>query len=139
MAFNVWASVLYSFVQENNLVAAKFIEQHIRTLHVYGVKMDMDLRPLCETKLLQRFPECMYFVAKLIRCGCNFTNLSTPEKDTFINAGVRMTFLTGKCFLKNVCFGFICNFLPEVIKTSRIQDFLMYKCKIIFFFLVFLN
>lgn len=79
-------------------MAAKFIDTFMSTLKPDNQKLDFNLKPLCNVLVLERFPECMFFIAYLIRCGCIYTALSTQEGDTFINAAVRMTFYTGRLF-----------------------------------------
>lgn len=98
MAYSVWVHVLYGFILEKNLVAANFINKFMLTLKPDNQKMDFNLKPLCDIEVLEKFPECMHFIAYLLRCGCIYTALSTQEGDTFINAAVRMTFFTGKLF-----------------------------------------
>ncbi|CAC5380294.1 unnamed protein product [Mytilus coruscus] len=104
VAYSVWVHVLYGFILEKNLLAAKFIEKFMFTLEPDNKKMDFNLKPLCDMEVLEKFPECIYFIAYLIRRGCTYTTLSTQEGDTFINAAVRMTFLTGiPEVLKHLC------------------------------------
>lgn len=98
VAYSVWAHVLYDFISDKNLVAAKFIDKFMSTLEPDNQKLDFNLKPLCDMQVLEKFPECMHFITYLLRCGCIYTALSTQEGDTFINAAVRMTFLTGKLF-----------------------------------------
>lgn len=98
MPFVIWAHVLYGFVLDKNLEAAKFIEVHMKTLTADYKQMNFDLKPLCDIDLLKKYPEFMYFIAYMIDCGGKYTTLSTQKGDTFINAAVRMTFLTGKLY-----------------------------------------
>lgn len=96
VAYSVWVHVLYGFILDKNLVAAKFIRKFMSSLKPDNQKLDFNLKPLCDIEVLEKFPECMHFIAYLLRCSCIYTALSTQEGDTFINAAVRMTFLTGK-------------------------------------------
>ncbi|XP_063425387.1 TPR and ankyrin repeat-containing protein 1-like [Mytilus trossulus] len=104
VGFDIWVWVLHSFILERELEAAKYIANFMRTINVVYVELDFDLEPLCGIELLAKFPECMFFIAYLIICGCKYTSLSTQQGDTFINAAVRMTCLTGiPNVLKGVC------------------------------------
>ncbi|CAC5364351.1 unnamed protein product [Mytilus coruscus] len=104
VSFDIWVDVLYRFILEENLEAAKYIEQFIRTIPIIHIKLDYDLQPLCNMEILEKFPECMFFIAYLIRCGCKYSDLSTEKDDTFITAAVRMACLTGiPNMLKDIC------------------------------------
>ncbi|VDI43181.1 Hypothetical predicted protein [Mytilus galloprovincialis] len=118
IGFDIWVYVLHSFILERDLEAAKYIANFMRNLDAIHIQLDIDLKPLCGMELLAKFPECMYFIAYLIRCGCQYTNLSTQQDDTFINAVVRMTFFTG---IPNVLID-VCNHL-QTGENSSITDY----------------
>lgn len=101
----------------------------MRTIKAVYVELNFDLEPLCGMELLAKFPECMFFIAYLIICGCKYTNLSTQQDDTFINAAVRMTCFTGKLFPKQLVQIFFNAKLNSVLSVLlKYVDKPIHKC-----------
>lgn len=94
--YNVWIDVLYGFMVEKNKNAVIFVDTVMSYAEKRGTTMKkFSLRPLCDMSFIQCCPQCVSFIFSLISYGCDYTQLSFEEGDTFMHAAVEMALTTG--------------------------------------------
>jgi hypothetical protein len=92
----IWVYVLYDFIKKKNFPAVAYALKKISDSDGCISKLGFDLHPLCYLNLLANYPDISYLIKNLLRCGCDYTTLSTHTGDKYIHAAVKITFATSK-------------------------------------------
>ena len=93
---DIWVYVLYDFIKKKNFPAVAYALKKLSDSNGCIRKLGFDLHPLCDLNLLANYPDISDLIKYLLRCGCDYTTISTHTGDKYIHAAVKITFATSK-------------------------------------------
>ena len=93
----MWMRVIYNFYIEKKtkMVEYLYFSRSVDDKSIPDMR-DIDIQPLCKIELMDKCPNLLDFITKLIAFGSDYKRLSTVVGDTYIHATVRLAIPTCK-------------------------------------------